>query len=176
MGKADGVSGHPILSRREAEKLVFREARLLDEDRFEEWLKLFTGDGIYSVPSDETADPAVETSIIHDDARQREKRVFQLRNRHLAQDPLSRTIHFVSNIEVEQAGAPDEVLVRCNALIAEMRPGDHQGLQRGLAEPRILPCRCVYRLRRENDEWRIASKQVLLIDRDLPLQNITFIL
>ena len=168
----------PLLSRHEAEDFLFREARLLDEDRLEEWLTLFTDDGIYWVPSDESIDPDTETSIIYDDSRQREKRIFQLRNKHLAQDPPSRTIHYITNVEVVEIEHPDEVQVHCNTLISEMRPGDHQDLQKGLAEPRVLAGRCIYRLRQqENDDaWRIAMKQVLLIDRDLPLQNITFIL
>ena len=168
----------PIFSKHEAEDFLFKEARLIDEGKLEEWLTLFTEDGIYWIPSDDAVDPDSETSIIYDDARQREKRIFQLRNKHLAQDPLSRTIHFISNVEVMEIDHPDEVMVMCNSLISEMRPGDHQQLQKGLAETRTLACRCVYRLRQkeENDEWRIALKKVLLIDRDLPLHNITFLL
>lgn len=166
----------PLLSRHEAEEILFRETRLIDEGRFEDWLTLFTEDGIYWVPSDDTADPDIETSIIYDDAHQREKRIFQLRNKHLAQDPLSRTIHFISNVEVDEVDSPSEVLVRCNMLVTEMRPGDHQELQKGLATPRTLACRCRYRLRQADDTWYITLKQVILINRDLPLQNITFIL
>jgi 3-phenylpropionate/cinnamic acid dioxygenase small subunit len=151
------------------------EARLIDEDKLEEWLTLFTADGIYSIPSEEHADPEAETSIMYDDANQREKRVYQLRQKHLAQDPRSRTIHYISNVEVEETG-PGEADVRCNVMIVEMRPGDHQMLQPGLAEPRSFAARCRYRLRREQEVWRIAHKQVVLINRDLPLQNISFIL
>jgi len=152
------------------------EARLIDDYQFEEWLTLFTDDGLYWVPSDESAEPETETSIIYDDTRQREKRIFQLRNKHLAQDPLSRTIHFITNVEVEETESPSEVTIGCNTLIYEMRPGDHQQLQPGLAIPRAFACRCRYQLKQEGDTWRIAMKQVILINRDLPLQNITFIL
>ena len=172
------MSAHAPLTRAEAEAFLYAEARLIDEDRLEDWLKLFTADGIYWIPSYEEADPEVETSIIHDDGHQREKRVYQLRQHHLAQDPRSRTIHFISNVELMDVdgGAGDEAEVYCNLLIHEMRPGDHQGLQPGLAHPRAFAARCRYRLRRENDAWRISIKKILLIDRDLPLQNITFIL
>lgn len=166
----------PLLSRHEAEEILFTEARLLDDGLYEEWLELFTEDGIYWIPSDEAADPVQETSIMYDDKRQREKRVFQLRNKHLAQDPLSRTVHFISNVEIEETESPDEVTVRCNVIVAEMRPGDHQELVKGIGVPRLIACRCSYRLRQENDIWRIAMKQACLINRDLPLQNISFII
>ena len=168
----------PLMSRHEAEDFLYEEARLIDEGRLEDWLKLFTEDGLYWVPSDDTVNPDIETSIIYDDSRQREKRVFQLRNKHMAQDPLSRTIHVITNVQVRETDHPDEVMVLCNALITEMRPGDHQQLQKGLARPRQLSGRCIYRLRQKEDEdnWRIAMKQLLLIDRDLPLHNISFIL
>ena len=176
MGEAYGVTLLPLLSRHEAEELLFIEARLLDDGLYEKWLDLFTEDGMYWIPSDESADPDEETSIIYDNSRQREKRVFQLRNKHLAQDPLSRTIHFISNVEVEETDSPEEVTVRCNVIVAEMRPGDHQELQKGIGDPRLLACRCNYLFRQEGDIWRIAMKQANLINRDLPLRNITFII
>lgn len=164
------------LSRAEAEAFLYAEARLLDEHRLEEWLRLFTADGLYWIPIDADADPDYETSIMYDDAVQREKRVYQLRHGHLAQDPPSRTLHFISNVEVEEAGADGEVAVFCNMLISELRPGDHPRPQYGLTEPRLLAVRCRYRLRREAGAWHIALKQIMLIDRDLPLHNLTFIL
>jgi len=173
MGEADEMSS---LTRAEAEQFLYQEARLIDEDRLEQWLELFTADGIYWIPSDENSDPETETSIIHDDVPQLEKRIFQLRNKHLAQDPRSRTIHFISNVEVENANPSDTTIVRCNTIIYEMRPGDHQMLQAGLADMRTFAGRCRYRLLRQNGNWHIAFKQINLINRDLPLENITFIL
>lgn len=164
------------LTRSGAEDFLYVEARLIDEDKLEQWRALFTEDGIYWIPSDEHANPEAETSIIYDDTSQLEKRIYQLRNKHLAQDPRSRTIHFISNVQVEAAANTEECIVRCNQTIHEMRPGDHQHLQPGLAEARSFAARCLYHLRRENNEWRIGLKQIILINRDLPLQNISFIL
>src|SRR5262245_4313145 len=65
----------------------------------EMWLGLFAADGIYWLPIDEQADPEREPSIIYDDATQRAKRVFQLRQgSHYAQVPPSRTVHVISNV------------------------------------------------------------------------------
>ncbi|MEX2354171.1 MAG: hypothetical protein WD709_08290, partial [Gammaproteobacteria bacterium] len=62
------------LSRTDAETFLYTEARLIDEDRLEDWLGLFMAEGIYWIPIDENADPETETSIIHDDVPQLEKR------------------------------------------------------------------------------------------------------
>ncbi len=164
------------MTRQEAEDFLYMEARLLDEDRLEEWLGLFTSDGMYWLPIDEEDDPERQASVIHDDPLQREKRVHQLRQgARYSQLPASRTIHYLSNVEVEPA--PDgEAHLRCNVLILELRPGDHQALQRGLGNQRALAGRCFYRLVSQDGGWRIALKKVLLIDRDMPLYNLTFIL
>jgi len=173
MGKENEMTS---LSHAEAEAFLYLEARLIDEDRLEQWLELFTDDGIYWIPSDESIDPDIETSIIHDDVPQLEKRIFQLRNNHLAQTPRSRTVHCISNVEVENGASAETRIVRCNLIIYEMRPGDHQQLQAGLAQTRTFAGRCRYTLVQQNDAWYIAFKQINLINRDLPLENITFIL
>jgi len=176
MGEADDMTFTTLLTRSEAEEFLYKEVRLIDEDRLEEWLTLFTPDGIYWIPSDENTDPEIETSIIHDDVLQLEKRIFQLRNRHLAQDPRSRTIHLVSNIEVEAGASATESVIRCNTIIYEMRPGDHQQLQSGLADQRTFVGRCLYKLCQQGSDWQISHKRINLINRDLPLENISFIL
>src|SRR5689334_25419037 len=40
----------PSLSRQQAEEILFEEAQLLDERRYDEWLALLTDDAIYWVP------------------------------------------------------------------------------------------------------------------------------
>jgi 3-phenylpropionate/cinnamic acid dioxygenase small subunit len=162
------------LSRQDAEDLLYREARLLDERRLEEWLELFTADGMYWVPIEDDVDPELEPAMQYDDAEQRAMRVYQILHLpHYAQLPPSRTVHVVSNVEVENAAAGDEATVRCSLVVYELRSGDH--LQLGLGEQRTLAARCEYRLRRE-EGWRIALKKVMLIDRELPIHNLSFLL
>jgi len=162
------------LTRPEAEDLLYREARLLDERRLDEWLELFTADGMYWIPIEDDVDPELEPAMQYDDAEQRALRVYQiLRLPHYAQMPPSRTVHVVSNVEVEHAPAGDDATVRCSLVVHELRSGDH--LQLGLGEQRTLAARCEYRLRRE-EGWRIALKKVMLIDRELPIQNLSFLL
>ena len=164
------------VTREAAEVFLYREARLLDDRKLDEWAELFTEDGIYWLPVGEGKDHESEPAIMRDDSHQRAMRIHQLlRYIHLAQDPPSRLIHFLSNIEVEDGTAPGEIVVYCNALIHELRPGDFQALQIGLGNHRAFAARCEYRLR-IGEDWRIAEKKVLLLDRDHPIRNLTCIL
>lgn len=161
------------LTREEAEVFLVQEARMLDEGLFDDWLKLFSPDGIYWLPIIDGSDPEKTPSLIYDNAKAREQRVFVLgHRRHYAQRPGSRTIRSISNVQVEAGGSGGIAVVRCNLLIFEFRPGDRQ--QVGLAQQRLLGARCEYRLRRD-DEWKILLKKVVLIDRDAPMFNLSFI-
>ena len=49
------------LSRTEAEDFLYHEADLLDRREFDQWLTLFTEDGIYWLPMDDDDDPLPST-------------------------------------------------------------------------------------------------------------------
>jgi 3-phenylpropionate/cinnamic acid dioxygenase small subunit len=176
MPMSDGSSS-PLPSVDEAEKLLYYEARLLDERRYEEWLDLFTEDGVYWLPvagENGARDPANSISIIYDDTERRAERVFRtLHTPVLDQSPPSRTVHVVSNVEVDSEVVDGGARVWCAQLIAEMRPGGPD--QAGLGDPRWFAARCEYRLRRDDGTWKIALKRVTLIDSDRPLYNLTFL-
>src|SRR4051794_27088003 len=92
------------LARAEAEDFLYAEARLLDERRYDEWMKLFTEDGLYWIPVDETQPRQHSTSIIYDPPLRREERVHHLMHTSFpAQSPPSRTMHMIANVESEQA-------------------------------------------------------------------------
>lgn len=156
----------------EAVALVNEECRLLDEVRYEEWLELFTPDGLYWIPvADGPPEDAV--SIVYDDAERRAERVFRtLHTPVLDQNPRSRTVHLASNVEVQATGDGPRIL--SSQLIAEMRAGGEGQL--GLGQPRLLAGRCEHRVRFEGGRWRIALKKLVLIQADQPLYNLTFIL
>ncbi len=162
------------LTREEAEAFLFEEARMLDESLFSEWLNLFSADGIYWLPIVDGSDPEREPSIIYDTGKAREQRVYAIRHAaHYAQRPPSRTIRYISNLEVGAGPDANTLSLRNNLLVLEFRPGDRQ--QIGLAQQRLIGARCEYRLRQENG-WKILLKKVLLIDRDAPMSNLSFII
>ena len=108
---------------REVEQFLFREARLLDARRFHEWLDLLTDDVRYWMPTRANRYPANskaisildgsryeegdlsredELAILDEDKDSLTRRVNRLDSGMAwAEDPPSRTRHFVSNIEVE---------------------------------------------------------------------------
>jgi 3-phenylpropionate/cinnamic acid dioxygenase small subunit len=165
------------VTREDAEALLYREARLLDTWRLEEWLELFTEDGVYWLPivDGEPEDAAGAISIVYDDAARRAERVYRtLHTPVLDQNPRSRTIHLVGNVELAEPDARGDARVLCNQLVAELRPGGQ--LQVGLNETRFLAARCEYRLRHLDDGWKISLKKMLLLNSDQPLYNLTFVL
>jgi 3-phenylpropionate/cinnamic acid dioxygenase small subunit len=166
-----------VLTRAEAEALIYRECRLLDQLALEEWLTLFTEDGLYWLPiADGEPDQADELiSIVYDDAERRSERVYRtLHTPVLDQNPRSRTVHLVGNVEVGEPDAAGDTRVLCSQIVAELRPGG-QG-QLGLNTTRVFAARCEYRLRPGPAGWRIALKKVVLLDADQPLYNLTFVL
>ena len=95
------------------ETFLFREARLLDERRFEDWINLFAEDGYYWVPAAPNQDdPYNAVSIYFDDREVMKTRLARLDHpKTHSQNPASRTCHYVSNIEIDQNfGASNEIL------------------------------------------------------------------
>lgn len=88
---------------------LYREARLLDDQQWDEWLACYHPDAVYWMPSwddDDTliSNPEREISLIYYPNRQGlEDRVFRIKTeRSSATMPSTRTTHNLSNIEIEQ--------------------------------------------------------------------------
>jgi 3-phenylpropionate/cinnamic acid dioxygenase small subunit len=148
--------------------LLEREARLLDELRYEDWLALYGRECIYWVPSTPKAgDPRREVSVMFDDRRRLEDRIYRLRTGFAwSQAPASRTVRLVTNVEVFATTSDDVHMVRSNFLISEFW-GD---------ETRVLTGWAGHRVVRRGDRWEIEAKQVNLIDCDQCIRNPSIIL
>lgn len=151
-----------------ARQLVEREARLLDQHRYEDWLAMFTPECIYWVPGTPGAgDPRREITITFDDRRRLEDRVYRLRTGYAwSQAPASRTVRLFTNVEVFGTTGANVRMVRANFLISEFW-GD---------ETRILTGWSGYRIARAGERWQIETKQVNLIDCDQCIRNPSIIL
>lgn len=171
-----GAAGRSsAMTRAEAEDFLYREARLLDELQLDEWLTLFAKDGLYWIPIDDSKPPERNLSVICDPPLRREERVHHiLRTQFPSQTPRSRTVHLVSNVEVSPDGATGAVRLRSNQVIHEIRTGDYR--QTGLGEMRTLVATVEHVLRPEDGKLKIALKKIKLIDRDMPLGNLTFLI
>ena len=143
--------------------LIEREARLLDELRFDEWLALYAPECVYWVPASPAGgDPRREVAISFDDRRRMEDRIYRLRTGYAwSQAPKSRTARMISNVEVFAAERDEARMVRSNLLISEFRP---EGI-------RFFSGWCGHRFVRHDGRWLIAVRQVNLIDCDQALRN-----
>jgi benzoate/toluate 1,2-dioxygenase beta subunit len=162
----DAVPADPAV-RAQCEALLFEEARLIDDGRFEDWLDLFTKDCLYWIPSTPGGgDPRREVSIAFDDRRRLEDRIYWLRTGYAySQIPPSRTRRLITNIEVLRGGQSDEVRVRSNFVIFEFRNGRARSLAGWYA----------HLLRREAERWRIVVKRINLIDSEHGHENMTLV-
>ena len=149
------------MDQREIEQFLYREALLLDEHRYEEWLSLWTDDAIYWVPlGAEMDDPQRTLSIIYDDRSKLGDRVTYLREGSTSVQARPELRRIVSNIEM----ATDEVA--SNFLLVEVR-GNAQHVWSG---------RSLHRLRREGGALKIQFKKVLLVNRAQPMPILQFLL
>ena len=171
---------------REVEQFLFREARLLDERRFHEWLDLLTDDVRYRMTTRANRYPRASKSIaILDPARYVEEdlagedefavldedmaslkgRVARLdTGMAWAEDPPSRTRHFISNIEVIRTAADGEIEIHCNFIVyknrSEVEQDFYVGARRDL-------------LRRVGGGWKIASRRLVLDQNVMLAKNIS---
>jgi len=156
----------PGLSRSEAEDFLYREARLLDERRHDEWLDMLTPDAIYWLPANgEGVDPNREVALVYDSFSKLRDRIGRLASgvAH-AQSPPSKTKRLVSNVQVEVAGE-NAAKVLSAILLYELRRG----------KERIFAGRCEYEMRFDDTGWKIAARKVILVNNDEVIDNLTFI-
>jgi 3-phenylpropionate/cinnamic acid dioxygenase small subunit len=144
--------------------LVEKEARLLDQLRFDEWMAMYAPECIYWVPGTPAAgDPRREIAISFDDRRRMEDRIYRLRTGYAwSQAPKSRTVRMISNVEVFATRASAVRMVRSNFLISEFR----------VDGTRFLSGWCGHRFAQNKEQrWEIQVRQVNLIDCDQNLRN-----
>lgn len=173
-GLASGVTGghRPMTaadaaSTADAAAFLFREAQLLDELELEAWLELFDADAVYTMPmGPKGAGTHLRLALVSDDRTRLAERVRRITSGDsYSQNPPSRTLHVVGNVVV--VGRTDsELEVRSNQIVVELRHGAQ----------RTFGVECVHRLRHGDDGYRIAAKTLLLLNRDEPLGDLTFIL
>jgi 3-phenylpropionate/cinnamic acid dioxygenase small subunit len=149
-------------------RLLEREARLLDQLRYDDWLAMYASECIYWVPATPTAgDPRREISVMFDDRRRLEDRIYRLRTGFAwSQAPASRTVRLITNVEVFATVRDDTRMLRSNFLISEFWSD----------ETRLLTGFTGHQVVREGDGWKIRAKQVNLIECDQCIRNPSIIL
>lgn len=146
--------------REKLEDLVYREAALLDEKKYDEWMNLFAADGYYWVPArPDQLNPYDEISIFFDDLSFMETRFQRLRHPRIhSQTPPSRSVHVIGNVRVEpESPSGADFLVSSNMIMLEYRPNKEQ---------QVFGGRCFHAVRSEGSELKLAWKKVVLLNCD----------
>jgi 3-phenylpropionate/cinnamic acid dioxygenase small subunit len=170
---------------RSVEQFLYREARLLDERRFHDWLGLFTDDVHYSMaaranryPRSSKAIAALDADrggdeevgadklgLFDEDLLTLTARVARLdTGMAWAEDPPSRTRHLITNIEVEASAGEADLTVHSNFIVYRSRGETEQDFYVGARTDR---------LRRVDGAWRIAERRMILDQNVLTAKNLS---
>lgn len=147
------------------EQFLYLEARLLDEQRWDDWAQLFVADGIYWVPaSPGQPNPQDHISLMYETDLLRKIRIQRFSDPNaFSLQPMPRSVHLISNVMLDdaddQAGA---YTVRSSFFMLQFR----RDVQT------VLGGSCLHRLTAHGDSYRIVSKRVDLINCDAALESI----
>lgn len=152
-------------------RFLFYEAELIDDREFSEWLELLADDITYQVPvrvSQESETRSDFTNMYHIDDNKflLKQRVNRLETEYAwAEQPPSRTRHFVSNVRVSQSDRADEHEVRSNLLlyVSKGTSDDYTELSGERHDT----------VRETDDGFEIANRTVYLDNTTLPLDRIS---
>jgi 3-phenylpropionate/cinnamic acid dioxygenase small subunit len=157
-------------------QFYIREAWLLDERKFQEWLGLFTEDVLYFMPrrknvprreSHREVTPLGDLALIEDDKRYLEMRVARLETGMAwAEDPPSRTRHLVGNLVAEPLDSGD-VQAKTAFLVYRSHLETDQQLLAGSREDV---------LRRLDGAWKVAKRTIVLDANVLLDKNLSIFL
>ena len=170
---------------RSVEQFLYREARLLDERRFHDWLGLFVDDvhygmaaradryprsskAIAALDADRGTDEdfgADELGLFDEDLRTLTARVARLdTGMAWAEDPPSRTRHLITNIEIEAGAGDAELTVHSNFIVYRSRGETEQDFYVGARQDL---------LRRVDGKWKIARRKLTLDQNVLTAKNVS---
>jgi len=149
--------------------LVYHEARLLDEQRFDEWYELYTDDGLYWMPLTRgQPDGVTHTSLMYEDKLLLKVRIERLKSPHsFSQQPRSHCQHVLQQPDVESL-AEDRMtaVVRTPFFYMESQ----------LDDSIVLAGVTWHHLVRDNGQLRIRMKKIEIVNCDAALPSIQLFL
>lgn len=163
----------PMRLQYDIEQFLYAEAALLDDRRIDEWFELLADDVEYWMPVRSTRQRGDEAhefaeyggpAFFDEDHRSMDQRVKKLKTGYAwAEDPPSRTRHYVSNVRVLSVN-DDEVTVGVNFLLYRSRLASDEDLWAGRREDT---------LRRTDGGWRIRKRHIFLDHVSLTAKNLS---
>ncbi len=155
------------------EQALYREVRLLDQERYHEWVAMLTDDIHYYMPGIETRYRRDKTDQVHDLTRMAyyndnlddlKKRLRRLETGTAwSEDPATRYTHLITNIEVIPTEREDEVLVYSNFLAYRNRNEKDQDTLIGNRED-------IWR--KTADGYKLAKRVIILKQNILLSKNL----
>ena len=148
-------------------QFLYREARLQDEHRLDEWETLWTDDAVYWVPANgDDIDPEQSMSILYDNRSRIGLRIRQYHTgKRWSQLPASRLRRVIGNVEV-LGTEPGGTRVTANMLLYESH-------RRGQI---MWAARNDYLLRQVDGQWRMAYKKISLVNNDAAMTTMAFLI
>lgn len=142
---------------------IYEEARMLDEQRFEQWLALWLEDGHYWMPLDyQQTDPLLVTSLMYEDIFMLRLRVQRLSGaRTFSQKPKSRCSHVIQRPFIDEMN-DSHILTNTAMHYVETR----------MDEQFLLALTATHELRVVDGKLRIANKRVDLLNSDAAFGSI----
>lgn len=173
-GNPDKTLLDRLLLRYEVEQFFNHEAELLDSRRFEDWLVLLADDIRYWMPvasnreaggwDDEYTREGKDLNWFDEGKFELEQRVVQIKTGlHWAEEPVSRTCHMHSNLQVDGNG-DGTVDTRCRFLVYRNRTETETDFFVGKRHDT---------LRRAEGGFRIAARRIYLDQSVLLAKNLT---
>lgn len=161
----------------EVSQFLYREARLLDDERYEEWLGLMTDDVHYWMPGIQARyrkdksprlDPA-RMAFFDDDLLNMRRRVTRfLHATAWAEDPPTRSCHVISNVEVELTDLDNEYIAHSTFVNCRGRNDAEEYWMSGRRQDRLR--------RLEDGTLRLAARQIVTTQAVLLSKNLNVFL
>ena len=163
---------------REIEDFFYKEADLLDEREYDQWLDLLAEDIVYWMPlrknvsyANRHKDITAENDLawFHDDKDTLRKRVKQIQTGiHWADEPISRISHLITNVRLAEPRVSlaegEKALTKCRFIVYRNRVEDETDLLVGRREDTLV---------RVGSGLKIARRKIILDQSVLLAKNLT---
>ena len=150
---------------RDLEQFLFHEARLIDEQRWDEWGALFTENGEYWVPATRgQPDPKNHVSLMYETALLRDVRLKRYRHPNaMSLQPMPYSVHLISNVMLDRFDEQSGVsIVNSRFIMLEYRRNEQQTYGGAVT----------HELEGAGKSFRIRMKKVELVNCDAALPSI----
>lgn len=169
-----------MLQLHEVSEFLYKEAELLSDRKYEEWLDTLAEDITYRMfvlrnlsgraqPSEYLEGP-LDISWFDEGKETITKRVQQIRtHQHWAEEPPSRTTRYLTNLrilETDSGAGPAQVRTRCNFMVNR---------NRNEADDHCLYGHRIDLLARHEGTWRIRERKIYINQSTILMGNLSFI-